>query len=245
MQRKKLWLLIPALILAVLVGFVIWGSTPLGPGNIALQSLESSSEVQVEEMPGLIAFYPENVTPELGLIFYPGGHVDYRSYSPALERIAQAGYLVLLPSMPLNLAVFDANRAEEIIAAYPQIKQWVIGGHSLGGAMAANYVYTHQDRGYGLLLWASYPAENNSLADSNVKVLSIYGTRDGGLEGLENSADLLPSSTRWVVMEGGNHAQFADYGKQPGDQDPLISFEEQQQIIVDESVNFLQSFLLN
>ena len=101
--------------------------------------------------------------------------------------------------MPLSLAVFDADRAGEIIAAYPQIEHWSIGGHSLGGAMAASYVYKNLDRGYGLVLWASYPASSNDLSSEDVPVLSIYGTRDMAVEELVENQTL---SARFTAVGG-------------------------------------------
>ncbi len=167
--------------------------------------------------------------------------MDYRSYAPVLKRIAEAGYFVALPRMPLSLAFLDADRAGKIIAAYPQIENWAIGGHSLGGAMAARYVYENLGRGYGLVLWASYPAASNDLSGEEIPVLSIYGTRDMAGDKLVKNQALLPDSTRWVVIEGGNHAQFGDYGPQPGDPAAEISAQQQQEITVEATVDFLKA----
>jgi pimeloyl-ACP methyl ester carboxylesterase len=141
----------------------------------------------------------------------------------------------------LNLAVFAPGRASDVMGAHPEIEQWAVGGHSLGGAMAATYVSDHPNRLAGLVLWAAYPAESNSLRDRILPVLSIYGTEDMGLDGIEAGIDLLPADTQWVVMEGGNHAQFGWYGEQRGDGDATISRIEQQDRIVNETLAFLQS----
>ena len=162
-----------------IIGFVIWGSTPSRPMPEALAALQSDAKVQVETGPW-ITFRPVGVQPTAGLIFYPGGHVDPRAYAPMLRQIAERGYLVVLTPMPLNLAVFGVNRADQVIAAHPEIQHWAIGGHSLGGAMASAYVYSKPDAVDGLALWASYPADNNSLANRDLKTTSIYGTNDGG-----------------------------------------------------------------
>jgi pimeloyl-ACP methyl ester carboxylesterase len=136
--------------------------------------------------------------------------------------------------MPFNLAVFKPAAADAVIAAHPAITNWVIGGHSLGGAMAANYVYTHPDAVQGLALWAGYPAGNNGLADRQLPVVSIYGTNDGLASRVEVDASraLLPVDTRYVPIEGGNHAQMGWYGPQPGDGTATISREDQQQQVV-------------
>jgi len=227
-----------ALLLAV-GGFVIWASNPLGPGEQALAALEAGDDVSVR-VNDAIVFTPIGTEPETGLIFYPGGRVDYRSYAPVLRAIAADGYLVVLVPAPLNLMVFNPNAANTIIPQYQQIEHWAVGGHSLGGAMAANYLYTNPRVAEGLVLWASYPASNNDLSDLGLKVLSIYGTLDmGGMEPFSASRALLPADTTWVVIEGGNHAQFGDYGFQPGDNIATISAANQQAQVLAATVKFL------
>jgi len=228
-------------ILAIaIIGFVIWGSTPSGPMPEATAAMQSDSKVQVGTGPW-ITFSPVGVQPTTGFIFYPGGHVDARAYAPMLRQIAERGTLVVLVPMPLNLAVFGMNRADQVIAAHPEIEHWVIGGHSLGGAMASAYVYGKPDAADGLALWASYPADNNSLADRNLKVTSIYGTKDGQAAKIPASKALLPPSTTFVPIEGGNHAQFGWYGSQAGDGQATISRESQQAQIVDATTALLAS----
>jgi predicted alpha/beta-hydrolase family hydrolase len=228
-MRVAKWVLVGVVVtvLLALAGFAIWAYTPLGPMPEALTALSSDEQIRVETGPWL-TFRPTNTQPDKGLILYPGGRVDYRSYAPLAREIARQGYTVVIVPMPFNLAVFGAGRADDVIAAHPEIKTWAIGGHSLGGAMAANYVYSHPDAVSGLALMAAYPAENNSLADRNLDVLSIYGTEDGAVERLEASHSLLPPGTEWMAIEGGNHAGFGWYGSQPGDGVATISREEQQ-----------------
>ena len=217
------------------------GGNPLGPGEGALGALEPGNGVSVEAGDPLI-FMPTDANPDTGFIFYPGGRVDYRSYARPLRQIASQGFLVIAVQAPLNLMVFDPNRAGEIIAQFPQIKHWAVGGHSLGGAMAASYLYNHPDAAEGLVLWASYPAKNNDLSGSELKVLSIYGSLDmGGMEPFDASRALLPSDTTWIVIDGGNHAQFGDYGAQPGDNPATISALEQQALVVSATADFLDS----
>lgn len=237
---KRILLAFLVLLLLLTAGFVAWASFPLGPGSDATAALASDSSVAVQTSSNWITFGPTGSQPTAGFIFYPGGRVDYRSYAPLLKPLAAKGYLVVLVRMPLSLAVFSPDKADQVIKAFPEINAWAIGGHSLGGAMAANYVYTHADAIKGLALWASYPAENNSLADFPIKVLSIYGSEDGGVAGIESSTSLLPADTSWYPIEGGNHAQFGDYGLQPGDGTASIPAQEQWSQIIEETAAFLQ-----
>ena len=189
-----------------------------------------------------ILFEPQEET-KTGFIFYPGGRVDYRSYAPVLREIASQGYLVALVRMPLSLAVLGANRAEGVIAAYPEIATWVIGGHSLGGSMAASYVYNHPDEIQGLVLWASYPAGSNDLSMYDLRVMSISASQDGVLnqENFNATRALLPPDTQWVSIEGGNHAGFGSYGVQPGDKPSAIAEGEQAAQVAALTVDFLKN----
>ncbi len=230
---KWVLLILLAVLLLVVAGFTIWAYTPPKPMPEAIAALQSDAQVQVETSPWL-TFTPAGTQPTTGFIFYPGGRVDPRSYAPAARALAGQGYLVTIAPMPFNLAVFKPAAAEAVIAAHPEVTNWAIGGHSLGGAMAANYVYTHPDVVQGMALWAAYPAGNNSLVDRQIPVVSISGTLDGLATPakIEASRPLLPASTRWVPIEGGNHAQFGWYGPQSGDNEATISREEQQQQVV-------------
>lgn len=237
-RRVVLALLI--VLLLTFAGFSAWAYTPLGPLPEATAALGSAAAVRVATAPWL-TFTPAGAAPTTGFIFYPGGRVDARSYAPAARAIAAQGYLVVIVPVPLNLAVFNPDAAAAVIAAHPEIGQWAIGGHSLGGAMAANFAYTHPDAVQGLVLWAAYPAGSNSLADRALAVASIYGTLDGlaTQDNIDASRALLPADTRYVPIEGGNHAQMGWYGPQGGDGVASISREAQQAQVVDATVALL------
>jgi pimeloyl-ACP methyl ester carboxylesterase len=143
--------------------------------------------------------------------------------------------------MPLNLAVFGADRANDVINAYPQIQHWAVGGHSLGGAMAARYANTHPDRVQGLVLYASYPDTSNNLSQQKIAVVSIFGTSDGVAtpNKVEGAKPLLPSDALFVPIEGGDHSQFGWYGLQPGDNPAAISRQEQQAQAVNATLDLL------
>lgn len=237
--RRILLALLVVLLLAF-AGFTVWAYTPLGPLPEATAALRSDEAVQVVTGPWL-TFTPAVTQPMTGFVFYPGGRVDARSYAPSARAIAEHGYLVVIVPMPFNLAVFNPSAAEAVIAAHPQIRRWAVGGHSLGGAMAANFAFSHPDAVQGLVLWAAYPAGNNSLADRQLAVASIYGTADGltTQTKVDASRPLLPSGTRYGVIEGGNHGQMGWYGPQAGDGVAGISREAQQAQLVDATLVLL------
>lgn len=239
---KRLLLVAAVVLIGAIAAFVIWGSTPAQPMAEAQAALPSDASVGVETEPWLV-FSPASQPKDTGLILYPGGRVDPRAYAPTARAIAEAGYPVVIVPMPLNLAVLGANRADEVIAAFPEITQWTIGGHSLGGAMATTYAHEHPGTVQGLVLWAAYPAGSADLSGrADLPVTSIWGTLDGVAtpEDIESSKVLLPPQTVYVPIEGGNHAQFGWYGPQNGDNPATISHLDQQAQVVSATLQLLE-----
>ena len=242
-MAKKLRVFLIALgvfVLLGLAGFVVWAETPLGPMPEALAALESDGRVTVDTDPWL-TFTPLAAPPTEGVIIYPGGRVDERSYAPVARALAEeAGLLAVIAPMPFNLAVFNPGAAAGVIAAHPEIGRWVVSGHSLGGTMASSFAAENDVA--GLALWASYPANNALAARSDLPVISLYGTNDGvaTVEDINASRPELPPNTIWSTIEGGNHAQFGWYGDQPGDGVATISREEQQAQVVQGTTALLQ-----
>ena len=241
------YLRITGSVLAVLLviavgGFVIWAETPLGPMMEAVVALGSDDQVKVTN-DRWIVFEPVGAQPTTGFIFYPGARVDERSYAPPMRELAEQGYLAVIVPMPLNLAIFDPTAAQKVIAAYPQITNWAIGGHSMGGAMAVTYAHDHLDTIEGVALWAAYPQESDSLADQpNVSAVAIFGTNDGLVDPGERqkAVDFMPPTMPEVLIEGGSHAQFGYYGDQPNDNPATISHHEQEAQIVAATAKLLQ-----
>jgi pimeloyl-ACP methyl ester carboxylesterase len=240
--RKFWWLVLLAVPLLAVGGFVIWASGASAPMPEALAALQSDSQVTLENGPWL-TFRPTGPRQPTGLIFYPGGKVDYRAYAPAMRALAAEGYTAVIVPMPLNLAVFAPDRAGDVIAAMPDIQHWAVGGHSLGGSMAAHFAYGHPASVQGLVLWASYPASNENLASHTLTVVSISGSLDGLATPakIDASRPLLPATTRWVPIAGGDHAQFGWYGPQAGDNPATISRDEQQTQVVAATLALLNS----
>jgi hypothetical protein len=241
---KRILLGIVILLVAISAAFVGWAAFPLGPGPAALASLQAGAVVTVETVREWTVFRPTEMDVHTGFIFYPGGRVDYRSYAPILKSIAQHGFLVVLVPMPLSMAFFAPDKADEVLAAFPKIQNWALGGHSLGGSMAARYCFTHPGKIQALVLWASYPADTDSLANQDLAVLSIFGSEDGQVNNIEASSRLLPTDTTWIKIDGGNHAQFGDYGLQPGDGQAKISPQQQWDQVTSATVAFLQKISL-
>jgi len=237
---RRFWWVIPVVIVMALAGFVVWANATNPIEAEAESAMRSDALVTVSDERWL-TFTPIESEPTTGLIFYPGGKVDARAYAPLAHAAAQAGTLAVIVPMPLNLAVFDMNAANAVIAAYPNIEHWVIGGHSLGGSMAARYVLDNPNQVDGLALIASYSDRDISTVDVNVTV--IYGSLDGlaQVETVEGGANFLPADTTWVKIEGGNHAQFGWYGDQDRDNAATISHEAQYDQLIAAVIALLES----
>ena len=215
-----------ALLLVIGIGGYAYVSDYYHADETALEAMAYQTDrVQAEQDGDVIWFVLEE--PTAGLIFYPGGKVEHTAYAPLLHACAENGILCALVRMPGNLAVLDANAADGLQEAYPEIITWYIAGHSLGGAMAATYAAAHPEDFDGLILLAAYSTKD--LTGTALRVLSVYGSADSVMnrESYEKNRSNLPADTTEVVLDGGCHAQCGSYGPQDGDGVPTISGEEQ------------------
>lgn len=228
----KRWIkvsLIGFVVLVILLagGFLIYVSDTYRADTAAVALLQAGEGIARDE--NRIILSP-SVPGDTALIFYPGGKVESTAYLPLLNQLRQAGITCMLVDMPFNLAVLDANAADAVIAAMPQITNWYIGGHSLGGAMASDYASRHQDKIKGLVLLAAYIYGDLDPA----KALTLYGTEDKVLD-----QDKITYTENVTAIPGGNHAFFGNYGEQAGDGQATISREEQQASAVQEILVFM------
>lgn len=223
--RKHLKWLIPLLVLVLLAGaFLIYTAIYYHADETALAALASDDRVRVSRVD--CGWFFDGPSGTDALIFYPGAKVEAEAYAPLLHTLAAEGTDVFLVEMPFRLAIFGKNKAEGILSEY-DYDRWYIGGHSLGGAMAASYAAAHPERLTGVLLLAAYPTKR---LDESLTVVSIYGSEDGvlNLKKVAAGRDYAPAAYYEYVIPGGNHAQFGNYGPQSGDNPALISAEEQQ-----------------
>lgn len=232
-------------ILLILLGFVLILGTAAGiylndyyradQETVALMTEDADCVFNIED-DGTQVFLPEGDW-DTALIFYPGGKVECDAYRPLLVRCAEEGVACLLVEMPGNLAVLDMGAAQRVRELYPEVENWYLAGHSLGGSMAASFA-SEADWVDGLILLAAY-----STADvTRIPTLSIYGTEDGVMnrEKYAQYRDNLPDDLTEFVIEGGNHAFFGVYGSQEGDGEAEISNEEQIGLTVSQIISFIK-----
>ncbi len=200
-------------LLLALGGFWIWGQANLAAASpAALAALNADPAVTVSTE-NWVVFKPSNSSPRTGVIFYPGANCDPRGYAPVFTRLAKAGYLIVDVPMPFNFAIFGPDRARDVMEIFPNIEQWVIMGHSMGGAMASTFADHHTESLAGVILWDSYPPAANDLSQSGLKVWHIHRALADGSppEKFTSNRALFPAESRWVPIPGGIHMNFGSF----------------------------------
>ena len=232
-NRKKAVYIFIAVILGILIASAVYLSSFYHADMDAVAAFVADDSHEMKtEADGNIIWDVEQASE--GFIFYPGGKVEHSAYIPLMEELAEKGIFCVLVEMPFHLAVFDVDAAAGIQEKYPEIENWYIGGHSLGGAMAASYLSENADLFEGLVLLGSYSASD--LSQTDLRVLSVYGSEDLVMdrEKYEQNKKNLPSDFTEIVIDGGCHGYFGMYGAQKGDGIPEITNEEQILFAADE-----------
>lgn len=218
-RHKKLWIFLAAVLLvcAGLAGAFAWYvSDYYRAEDTALEVLAQNNNITVQD--NLTVLSPSYPT-DTALIFYPGAKVEAEAYLPLLDQIRQTGVTCILVHMPFNMAIFDWDAAEDILPRFPEIRHWYMAGHSMGGAMASQFASEHPEQLDGLILLGAYIYGDYPDDDA----LTVYGSLNQSVE------DHIDYTENIVEIQGGNHAQFGNYGPQKGDLPATISAQEQQE----------------
>lgn len=244
-KRRGLFLALASTLLAVII-LVTACAVYLGTyyhandNQIADFTFATGYEVtETKNKDGDLIFTPQTNDVTTGFIFYPGGKVEHAAYVPLMRALARRGIFCIIEKMPFNLAVFDVDAADEAVETHTQITEWYVGGHSLGGAMAASYAKDNASALNGVVLLAAYSTAN--LQNSGLRALSIYGDKDGVMDRKKYQSNLsnLPAGYTEQIIAGGNHAYFGMYGKQKGD--GVATVENGYQIIL--TAHFITEFI--
>lgn len=226
-NRLKRLLLVTLLLLVLLTGGFFWYvSDYYRAEDLAVTVLfQGDNIVQQDNLTILSPSAPSDTA----LIFYPGAKVEAIAYLPLLDQIRRTGVTCILVDMPFHMAIFDSNAAQDVMEQFPDVEHWYLAGHSMGGAMASQFASKHPQQVDGLILlgaylYGDYPVE---------QTLTVYGSLNQSVE------DKLDYTEKVVEIQGGNHAQFGNYGPQKGDLPADISSQEQQK----QTVTAIQDFL--
>lgn len=246
MKQKKLktgLIIVGVLVLILSAAFTWYVSSAYEPEETAIESLSPTNKVEVAENEEYFVFKPKENLYDAGLVFYQGGKVEEEAYAPLMQRIAEKGIEVYLLKMPFNLAIFDSDAAGDVIEENETIENWYVAGHSLGGVMASSFAAENDTLLKGIIFLASYPSAD--LSQIPINSLSIYGSNDKVLnaQAYEEALSKFPTNTQEVIIQGGNHGQFGNYGQQTGDGKAELSEDSQQQQTADNIGEFIKSAL--
>jgi hypothetical protein len=213
----------------------VWVANSYRTRGVSGEMLRSGPELLVIDGAAALEFLPRSVANKSALIFVCGSGVAASAYAPLLRPVAEAGHPVFIVKLPYRFAAFESHKQAAIdhvsgvIAAHPEISRWVVSGHSLGGALACRAVKSRpKDFSAMVLIGTTHPKEDMSAL--LMPVTKAYATNDrvASLDRMFANKRLLPASTRWVEIKGGNHSQFGRYGHQLLDGKATISREAQE-----------------
>ena len=231
----KIFIVLGLIIVAAVVALWIY-SNDYYKSEVSVEEYMTNSSIEIEEFSD--GLFIDGGETDNAVIFYPGGKVEYTAYLPLCTKLAEQGVDCFLVEMPFHLAVFGSNKADGIMAKYAY-DNWYLAGHSLGGAMAANYVAENVDKVDGLIMLAAYPSK--ALVSEDLKVLSVYGNKDEVInrEKLKAGTELVPEHNTEISLGGANHAGFGNYGPQEGDGEASMEREKQQEMTVNYIVKMI------
>ncbi|MGI5186570.1 alpha/beta hydrolase [Promicromonospora sp. CA-289599] len=238
--------------LVLVAGGIAWVAAmawlrPFTAVEPALAAMVSDDAVTVTESATRVELSPAGDADGTAVFFRPGAKVEARAYAAILRPMAEAGHTVVIAKQPLAVAFLAGGAFDDARAQVPAAERWVVGGHSLGGVVASSDAAAgsagadETAPAVGLLLYASYPAED--LSALTVAVESVSASQDGLATPaeIEASRPNLPAGSTFTVVDGAIHAFFADYGSQPGDGNPTITQDEARSRISAVSTQFVDS----
>ena len=231
---------IVAVVALVLVGFLAWANTPMMGDRARAIDVWTNPAVSITDEGASVLLAPTGEPSGQGLVFIPGALVDPYAYLYKLAgAVEDTGLTVVVTKPTLNLAFFDQRPLSTFTAHAPDVTSWYVGGHSLGGVRACQLATDPSVD--GLILFGSYCA--NDLSGTDLHVLSIGGNDDGlsTPAKIDAARHLLPADATMVEIDGMNHAQFGDYGVQPGDNEPRIPDDQARDELTDALTSFLES----
>lgn len=220
---------------------MIWLWSNFWPRDISDKVLQSNDEVIVQDTESMLSFLSADAS-DTELIFYPGALVKPVSYAPLARKLAASGYSVHIIRMPWRMATRGYRQILDLFDLDDPKKSYVLGGHSQGGKMAAQFVYEHPGRIDGLYLLGTSHPRDYDMSGLTIPCLKLYAEFDGMAsvgEVMGNKA-LMPANSEMIMIKGGNHSQFGYMGQLFMDDSPEIEREEQQAIILQQLLDFLK-----
>ena len=238
----------------VRIFFAVWGTIALGvlfnqfrTQNVDARFLSGSDSVVVVADGASLEFHPTEQH-STGVLFFCGSGVEADAYAPMLRPIGDLGYTTIIVKLPGRFAMLPGQKeivletAQKLIKSQPEIRKWVISGHSLGAALSCKFVQKFPESSSALVLVGTTHPKEDNFSGLTIPVTKVFGSVDGvaPVEKVDANRSLLPLATKWIKIEGANHSQFGNYGHQLQDGSATISREAQQSLVREEILNLLK-----
>lgn len=244
--RRRVGRVLAAVVAIVVVAvgvLLVWLLNPSDVRGTAMAAVAADPDLTLEQQDGYLVLAPSRGAVREAIVFYPGGHASARAYVPTWAPVVAAtGTMVLIPDMPLSLAFLNSDAAKPIMADWPDVERWWLGGHSMGGIAASDHLAEHPDLDVqGLILWAAPPGRDADLAATDLRVLTVTGSRDAIVttDEVRSALPRLPEGTRVVEIDGMEHHQFGAYDSFFGEGDPALSDERAHELLAAATETFL------
>ncbi len=217
-------------IAAAVVGILIWANQTFAPAQAGWNAALADDRITVRDDGDIVVLTPSDeaqpTIDDQGLVFLAGAKVDPQAYASTFRDLTAEGVTVVIVRPVLNLAIIEWRDLAQFTAEAPDVSTWAVGGHSQGGVRACSYA--EDESVSALVLLGSYCALGDLSGRDDLSAISVTGSRDGLLRA-EDAAEaraLMPADSTFVELDGVNHAQFGDYGVQPGDLEARVSDDE-------------------
>lgn len=222
--------------------FMGWNWSTFQSRNLPANTFTSTENVIVSENDDMISFISGKPKNKSQVIFFPGGLADPQAYAPLCRQIADNGFTCHIVKMSFRLPQYDYRKVSGLFDL--KSKQFVIGGHSQGGKIAAQFVYENPGLMKGLFLMGTSHPRDIDLSDQDLPAIKFYAENDGlaSIDDVLKNRNLLPHNTKLILIKGGNHSQFGYLGSLLGDDQADILLEKQQSIVLDNLLVFLNQF---
>ncbi|MDW3646372.1 MAG: alpha/beta hydrolase [Bacteroidia bacterium] len=240
MKRKKIWKVIRIIWISSGLLSMIWLWSNFWPRDIEDKVFQSDEKVLVQETESMLSFLSTEAS-DTEVIFYPGGMVNPISYAPLARKLAESGYSVHIIRMPWRMATKGYKQILDLFDLNDPEKKYVLGGHSQGAKMAAQFVYEHPSLMKGLYLLGTSHPRDIDMSEIEIPCVKLYAELDGQAsvgEVMQNK-ELMPKGSEMIMIAGGNHSQFGNMGKLFMDDSPKIDRIEQQEIVREHLLEFL------
>ena len=239
---------------------------------------ERCKSMRAKRNNGYEVFFPPNVSigdsVNKAFIFYSELLVDHMAYAIVLGKLSDRGILVLLVNAEPSRCcteIATVNHLKRLVYEITtlmdiSVKEWVLGGHSLGG-LAASAIFMKNPpseipKSITRLVQWTVPGKmsrlwrrkkDSSCSTTRLKsALRINATRDGVVVPFDNGVQYASTNNDFPdddgfnleieMINGGNHSGFAHYGPQlfPMDWERRgISLGEQQAKVVNLTADFI------